>query len=292
MWCRRISVARHLGNCRLNLGRTRSLDIDLIHEAREARLNAIRIWLRHKDRACRCRLRRCRDAEHLGLGGTERHHDEIILVLAIGRLTFGGERPDDAQRHALDQDDGAHRIVRGSKQIAKDSLADDRHQRGAALVFGADAATGGDLPVRDRRIVGSDALDVGRPILAGIFSLTRLPDQVGDFARRLVLAPDCQSVGNGEGRGTARPPASAHARHRPWNNDDQVGAEARELFLHGIVGALPDGNHDDQRRHADKDAEHGQCRAHLVTRKRLHRRGQDHQAEGPGKRGAARGFCR
>ena len=69
-------------------------------------------------------------------------------------------------------------------------------------------------------------------------------------------------------------------------------AEARELFLHGIVGALPDGNHDDQRRYADKDAEHGQRRAHLVARKRLHCRRQDHQAEGPGKRGAARGFCR
>ena len=135
-------------------------------------------------------------------------------------------------------------------------------------------------------------MDVGRPILAGVFGLTRLPDQVGDFASCLVLAPDCQSVGNGEGRGTARPPAGAHARHRPRNNDDQVCAEARELLLHGIVRSLPDGNHYDQRRYADKDAEHGQRRTHLVARKRLYRRSQDHQAEGPGKRGSARCFCR
>ena len=237
-------------------------------------------------------MRRRRDAEHLGLGGAERHHDEIVLILAIGRLAFGRERADDAQRHALDQDDGADRIVRGRKEIADDGLAEHRHEGGAALVVAADRAAGGNLPIGDRRVVGGNALDGGRPVLVGVFGLARLPDQVGDLPDGLVLAPDRLGIGDGQGRGAARPAAGAHARHRSRDDDNQVGAEACELLLHRVVGALPDGHHRDQRGDADEDAEHGQRRAHLVARQRLRRRGQDHQAEGPGKRGSARHFRR
>ena len=203
-------------------------------------------------------------------------------------MAFGHERPDDPQRHALDQDDGAERIVRGRKELAVDGLADHHDECGTRLVFGADGAAGGNLPIGDRRVVGGDALDVGHPVLAGIFGLAHLPDQVGDLSDRGGLAPDCLGVADRQGRGAARAAAGAKRRHRSRLDDEQVGAETLDLLAHGLVGALTDGHHRDQRGDADEDPEHGQHRAHLVAHQRLHRRGQDHHSERPGKRRSAR----
>ena len=50
-------------------------------------------------------------------------------------------------------------LSEGAKSWWSDGLANHRHERGAALVFGADAAAGGDLPIGDRRVVGGNALD-------------------------------------------------------------------------------------------------------------------------------------
>ncbi len=202
-------------------------------------------------------------------------------------MAFGHQRADDAQGHALDQNDRAERVVGGRKELMEHGLAENRHERGAVLVFDADGAAGSNLPIGDRRIVGGDPLHHGRPVLAGVFDLAALADQIGDLSDGLVLVLNRPGIADGQGRGAAGAAPSAQARHRAGNDDEQVGAEAFKLLAHGVVGALPDRHHRNQRGDADEDAEHGQRRPHLVARQRLHGGGQDHHTEGPGQRRAA-----
>ena len=103
MRCRRSSVSVTWPIAGLHLGRADRLDIDLVDEAGQPRLQIIGIGRRQIDPVDRrLLLARRRDAEHLALGGRERDHDDIVLILAEGGLSLGGQQADHAQRHALD----------------------------------------------------------------------------------------------------------------------------------------------------------------------------------------------
>ena len=139
---------------------------------------------------------------------------------------------------------------------------------------------GGDAPVGDRRIVRADALDVRRPVLVAVLHLPLLADEVADLRDRRILAADRARVRDRERAGAAEAGADAAGGRRARQDHDDIGAEALDLLAHRLVGALADGDHDDERGDADEHAEHGQRRAHLVAPDRLRRREQDHQPEG------------
>jgi hypothetical protein len=100
----------HLSDRGLNLARTCSRNIDLVHIPDQSALQAVGIGRRRIDPIEGDLLLTWRShAEDLALGGRERDQDKVILILAVGRLPFRRKNADDAQWHALDLDHGSNR---------------------------------------------------------------------------------------------------------------------------------------------------------------------------------------
>ena len=115
----RISVTWPIAGC--TSGRRCRLHEDLVDEAGQAR----RAGRRGSGggridpvELASAAWRRRGDAEHLALRGGERDHHQIVLVLAERRLALGREHADHAQRHALDLDQRADRILVGRRTAA------------------------------------------------------------------------------------------------------------------------------------------------------------------------------
>ena len=133
---RRARISRGLGDGRLHVARARGLHVDLIHIAGEARLEIVGIGRRRIGPVQRrLLLARRRDADHFAFGGRERDHDKVVLIGTERRLAFGRQNPDDAQRYALDLDDGTEGIFVGAEQLAKHRLTQHDHQRGLVFVI-------------------------------------------------------------------------------------------------------------------------------------------------------------
>src|SRR6185437_4797365 len=199
-------------------------------------------------------LARRGNAEHFALSGRERDHDEVVLVGAERRLSLGGENADHAQWNALDLNQRADRAFVCREQLPYNGLTEYRHQRSAIVVLRQNAASFGDLPIRDGRIVGTDALNVGGPILITILRLPHLPDEVADagnsgrFAAQYFGIVDCEC-------GSAAKSAACTAHRAGAGNDNQeIGAQALYLLEHGLICTLADGDHRDEGCDADEHA--------------------------------------
>ncbi len=179
---------RHLDDRRLNLARTDGLYVDLVHVADQPLLKVVGVgWQRIDPVERRLLLTWRGDAEDLTLGGREGDHDEIVLIGTEWCLSFRRENANHTQRHAFDLDDRADRVGVGAEQLAGNGLAKDHDQRGVVVVVLRNAATRGDLPVGDGRIIGTDALNVGRPVLIGVLHLPHLADEIAHTADRAEL---------------------------------------------------------------------------------------------------------
>ena len=135
-------------------------------------------------------------------------------------------------------------------------------------VGGAEEVALFDRPIADERVAGVDAQNlVRRPVLvAG-----------DDLARALMMGEAARTAGHSATR--ASPSAAtrvmivpvAGGRRRPvWlpgMTNDHVRAQALELFLHHHAGRLADGDQEDDGRHADDDAQHGEPGPRLVLAK-------------------------
>ena len=152
---------------------------------------------------------------------------------------------------------------------------------------GVDLASGVDPPVRHRRIIRADALNLRGPVLIAELGLAGLADEVTDLADGHALALDRLRVVGCERGGAAGARAHAARRPRARQYHDQIGAEPFDLLAHRVIGALADGDHGDQSRDADEDAEHGQGRPHHVAPDRLHGSSHDHHGKAPESIGAS-----
>ena len=116
-------------------GQADSLDVELIDIAGQPELQAVRIGPgRIHPIELGLLLGGRSSAEHAALGRGKRQHDDIVLILAKCRLTLPGQEPDDAQRRALDLDDGANRVLARSEQLMIDGLPDQSDERRLGLV--------------------------------------------------------------------------------------------------------------------------------------------------------------
>jgi hypothetical protein len=94
--------------------------------------------------------------------------------------------------------------------------------------------------------------------LRSVLDLPLLADEIADGRDRRVFAADRACVLDGEGARATEPSADASVHYGAGQDDDNVGTEILGLPAHGLVGALPDRHHHDQRGDADEDAEHRQ----------------------------------
>ena len=145
----------------------------------------------------------------------------------------------------------------------------------------ADDASGRDVPVGDRRIIGADALNRCGPVLIAVLNLALLANEIADLRNGGIFAADRLRVIDRQRTGAAKAGANAAGGDGARQDHDDIGAEALDLLSHRLVGAVADRDHHDERGDADENAQHGQRRAHLVASDRLRRGGEDHQAEGP-----------
>ncbi len=84
----------------------------------------------------------------------------------------------------------------------------------------------------------------------------------------LSRMPETSDLGERQVR--ARPARAAHDAHRARKDNEHVGAERLDLAIDFTRGAGADGDQDDDRRHADDDAERGQNGPQEIDPERAH----------------------
>ena len=119
-----------------------------------------------------------------------------------------------------------------------------------------------DFVAVDGQVLGGSAGDVDVDVLVDVFDLETPPHLRHDGGEHLGIALQRFGVERREGHTVG---AGDAAVHRLTRVDRQlVGAEGRDLFLHGALRAGPECDHGDHGADADHDAEGRQCRPQLV----------------------------
>ena len=210
---------------------------------------------RHHDRR---NIRRAADA---ALEGFQRHQDRVVLIAAHAGLPLFLQHADDRAGELADADD----LVfggSGAEQLAAHGLAEDAGRLAAALFRGQEGAAARQIPALRHQIIAGDAGDAGRMVLAaGNRHRRRLVDrrhrpQAADLrADRLDIAfIEAFRLGGAAARAEL---AGAREQH--------VGAETGKISRHLRRRAVADGDHGDDRRDADDDAEHGEEGAQRIA---------------------------
>jgi len=113
-----------------------------------------------------------------------------------------------------------------------------------------------------------------------------LADQVAHLGNCRSFATDRLRVLHGQCASAAESRTATTGCDSARNNHHQVGTKAFDLLAHGLVGALSDGDHSDQRCDTNEHPQHRQAGARLVTPDRLGSSHENHQPEGAeGRRG-------
>jgi hypothetical protein len=83
-----------------------------------------------------------------------------------------------------------------------------------------------------------------------------------------ALQRNLAGIGFRERDGESRAEAESGRGRAAGNQDDEVAADAGDLFLNALGGAGADGDRRDHGRNADHNSQHRERRAHLVHRQR------------------------
>ena len=105
--------------------------------------------------------------DHFLLRRADGHQDDVVLILAGGRLAFRHQRSDHGKRHVLDANHLAHRIFAG-EQIVDNRLAQQRDFGGGFHVGVGERLALLDAQVADRQVVGRGADDLRAPVVVAI----------------------------------------------------------------------------------------------------------------------------
>jgi hypothetical protein len=156
------------------------------------------------------------------------------------------------------------------KEVVGDGLPDDDDARGRAHIRLGEEVAALNRPLAYLGELLGDALNAGAPVMVACDELRARVDDGADEGDARHFAPDGFEVFDRErvGARVARAAADAADVLRACTDEEQVGAHALYLRLHGGLRALTDADHHDDGRDADDDAEHGQRRAGLVARQR------------------------
>jgi hypothetical protein len=176
---------------------------------------------------------------------------------------FLGQHADDGDRDLLDPDHLVQRI-HIAEQLARHGLADDGHLGRALDVGGVESPPVRQRPFARFEVVVGRAEDRRAPV-----GVARHHLRAGARARRGHLhlghlPGNRQRVFLGQALAGLRAQAHAAGRDAAGDHQHDVGAQALHLLLHALGGAAAHGDHGDDRRHADDDAQHGEDGAQRV----------------------------
>src|SRR6266545_509285 len=220
----------------------------------------------HRDRVDRARIGLA-DAEELALGGGQRHQDDVVLVLAPGRLPLAVEDSEDGERDLADADDLADRVGVG-EHVARDGLAEQRHLGGPVhRVLGKGLALHHG-PVPGLEELRGDALNHRGPVEVAPDHLSAPAHGGGRGLHRRHLPLNRPGVVLGDGELGPRAEPDAPRADRAREDDQEIGAEALDLVGDAGLRSGADRYHGDDRGHADDDAQHGEDASELVDTQR------------------------
>ncbi len=278
--------SQHLGRARQRLGQLlRVEDIEVVvvafgefaalaQQLRQAGLQSRTVAAvahRHQQRG---HLEAAGDA---ALQRAQRHHHRVVLV-AHAALALGGQDADDGAREfAHAQLFAEAGLASGAvEDFAPYRFADDAHGGTGALLVRFEDAAAGELPVAgvEPRVAATD--DAGGPVAA----VGHHGDAGAAFGRDGRDAADLRRDGLGIAflelrHACATAAAAARPRALAWPHHQQVGAEAGNLRLDRLGGAVTERDHRDHRADADDDAQNGEKRAQQVAADRAQRQHED-----------------
>ena len=209
-------------------------------------------------------------------GGVKRNVDQVVEILRgqAGQGSLGAElradHPDHMEPLFVHLDVLAHRFLL-PKQIGAGALAQDAYSGGARVLLGVEEAPRHHVQIDDLLVDGTHAVNDRHVVL-------RLGNHLGGreaLARRGLL--NARSVGADGAqvlKGEAGGSLADFLLRLPIGGflglHNQIAhAELLDEGHHLLLGAGPDGEHGDHRRHAEDHAEHGQKSAQFVQQKRF-----------------------
>ena len=199
-------------------------------------------------------------AQQVAPRGRDRHDDHVVLVVEAARRAFGGEDADDAEVLAVDLHHLADRIS-AAEEIGGHRWSDDRHLAGGVDLARGEELTARHLVIPHRGEVLRGAGQAAVPVLIAVRQL-RPSAGAGDgrhhVRRRLPVRNRLDIVQRQARSGAEALLDATRASRVRWKDGQQVGPERLDLLLDGDRGAVADPNQQDDGRHADQDAEHGE----------------------------------
>ncbi len=194
--------------------------------------------------------------------GGDRHQHGVVLVLAT-RLPLLAQHADHGEWGIVDADDRAQRIG-AREQFARHRRAQHHHLAAGLCLARIEEPAFHHRPVLHRFILRADALHLCRPVGAAEYHADIGIDAAGSrhHARHAVTHRD--QILLRQRRRRAEPATHATDIRRTREDGQLVGAEARDLVLDLLAGAVADGTHHDHRGHADDDAQRSEHAAHHV----------------------------
>ena len=226
---------RDLGGRGIRRLGARRLDVDLLHVAAAAAEEVVP----------------CRG------DGYQRH---VILVVEATRRTLLGEDTDHAEALPVDLDHLANRVL-VVEQVGDHCLADDGDFAGGVDVGRGEELPTGQLVVANRGEILRGTCQAAVPVLVAEGQLGPAPGAGNGRhdVRRALAVGDRLDIIEGQGRAGAKALLYAAGASRVRGEDgEQVRPERLNLLLHGDRGPVTDPDEQDDRRHADQDAQHGE----------------------------------
>ena len=211
------------------------------------------------------------DALQVGLGQQALHHrgvggkDDVVLVLAHGVVPLGLEDAHHAEGHLVEADDLAQRVLPVGEEVVDDGLSDDAHLgRDLYVGFGEHLALlDGELAYL--QVFRAHAADARGVVVVAGDELSAAADVGADGGQEVGLVAQRFIVGQLERLHLAGVHAYAAPALAAGVYHDDVRAHLRNLGLDALLRALADGQHGDDRGHADDDAQHREEGAQFVV---------------------------
>ena len=203
-------------------------------------------------------------AEDLALGGGERNDDRVVLVAAVQVLALAAEDADDHEGFCWMR----KVLLTGSsspKRFCAAVLPTRATRVAERTSESPKAAPPAMVQARASGILGCPH-HLGAPVVGAI---DHLPGSLV-HRRHVPTTPSSSAMasasatlrGGGAGAAARTPGGEGAGKH-----DEEVAAHGGHRLLHGELGALADGHHDDHGADADHHAEHGQAvRSRLAPR--------------------------
>ena len=196
-----------------------------------------------------------------GRGQGDKHN--VILVLAHGGLSLGGQHPDHRKGSLVDPHDLSHGIsVR--EQGIRHGFPDDTDSFPAVHVPLAVHPSLFDGIAPDGQDVGGDPLNLGGPVLIPGYQLVTVLDSGGHVFDAVHVLFDGLGVLVGQLGPAAAGNPLAVGRPAAAHDNQQVAAHAGDVFLDFFLHPQAQGHHGDHGAHPDDDAQHGQEGPDLV----------------------------